>query len=322
MAPPGEFEIIARYFTGHDRRADVLLGIGDDAAVLDTRSDRKLVVAMDSIVEGVHFPTGTQAADIGYRALAVNLSDLAAMGAEPAWMTLSLSMPCADERWLEGFASGLFELARRYDVALVGGDTVRGPLVITVQVGGWVEPDRWLTRSGARPGDVIMISGIPGEAAAGLAVVQQQKGDSEPATLLRERFLRPQPRVQLGRRLRTIATAAMDVSDGVVTDLRKLCAASRCAAELEIDRLPDSLAAAQLFDGEARLRMALAGGDDYELLFTVAPESVAALLPHCDSAPPLTRIGVITPGEGVRCTRAGRPYELATAGYDHFAANP
>src|SRR5690606_17779208 len=169
----GEFELIARFFAKHPARADVRVGIGDDAAVLDTRSDRKLVAAVDTIVEGVHFPTGTGAADIGYRALAVNLSDLAAMGAEPSWFTLSLSLPQSEERWIEQFASGLFELAREHGLELVGGDTVKGPLVVTVQIAGWVESDRWLARKGARPGDAIMISGVPGEAAAGLATLQQ-----------------------------------------------------------------------------------------------------------------------------------------------------
>ena len=165
----------------------------------------------------------------------MNLSDLAAMGAQPSWMTLSLSLPIADESWLAGFATGLFTLADRYGVALVGGDTVRGPSVVTVQIGGWVEPDRWLTRSGARPGDVLFVSGVPGEAAAGLAVVQRHISAGAAADHLRRRFLRPEPRVELGRRLRTIASAAMDVSDGLIVDLSKLCKASRCGARVELD---------------------------------------------------------------------------------------
>lgn len=313
----GEFEIIARYFTRHGSRADVLLGIGDDAAVLDVRAGRKLVVAMDTIVTGVHFPEGTDAADIGYRALAVNLSDLAAMGAEPAWMTLSLSLPRADERWLAGFAAGLFELADRHDVALVGGDTVRGPLVITVQVGGWVEPDRWLTRAGAKPGDRLFISGVPGEAAAGLAVIQRQIASSGSADQLRHRFLRPEPRLALGRRLRSIATAAMDVSDGVLTDLEKLCAASGCGAQLNVDALPISPAMRELFDADTCVEYALAGGDDYELLFTLPAGHPFELAPP--ELPSLTQIGVITEGGGVQCIRRGQPFQLQRTGYDHFA---
>lgn len=316
----GEFEIIARYFAAHDHRADVLLGVGDDAAVLDVRGDRKLVVATDTIVAGVHFPPQTKAADIGYRALAVNLSDLAAMGAEPAWMTLSLSLPSASESWIADFAGGLFELAGRHQVVLVGGDTVRGPLVVTVQLAGWIEPDRWLTRCGAKPGDVLMISGVPGEAAAGLRVIQQQLPLAEAAAHLQQRFLRPQPRVALGRRLRTIASAAMDVSDGLLTDLAKLCAASNCGAQLDVDRLPQSAAMRGLFSADECLDYALAGGDDYEILFTAAPKQAAALTARAGE-PPLTKIGVMTAGQGVQCTRGGAPFTPRRAGYDHFASS-
>jgi thiamine-monophosphate kinase len=234
----GEFDIIAKYFDRRTTRGDVLLGIGDDAAVLSVPADRRLVVAMDTIVEGVHFPQGTAAADIGYRALAVNLSDLAAMGAQPAWMTLSLSAPVSDAAWFEGFSRGLFELAERYHVALVGGDTVKGPLVVTVQIAGIVETDRWLTRAGARPGDLLFVSGAPGEAAAGLAAIQRTLPITSATQQLRQRFVRPEPRVSLGRQLRGIATAAMDVSDGLLTDLDKLTAASGCGARVDVDALP------------------------------------------------------------------------------------
>jgi thiamine-monophosphate kinase len=313
-----EFAIIEKYFTRPGRHPDVLLGIGDDAAVLAVDPQRKLVVAIDTVVEGVHFPHDTAAADIGYRALAVNLSDIAAMGAQPAWMTLSLSMPHADETWLKGFASGLFELADQYGVALVGGDTVRGPMVITVQIAGWVESDAWLTRCGAKPGDLLFISGVPGEAAAGLAVVQRNLASSRSADHLRQRFLRPQPRVELGRQLRTLASAAMDVSDGLLTDLQKLCAASDCGAELNVDELPPSPAMRELFDADACVEYALAGGDDYEILFTAAPER-AALIARSPSQVPVTQIGVVTSGSEVRCVRGGQPFRLQRSGYDHFA---
>jgi thiamine-monophosphate kinase len=317
--PLGEFDIIARYFASHDHRADVLLGVGDDAAVLDVRGDRRLVVAIDTIVEGVHFPRSIDASAIGYRALAVNLSDIAAMGAEPAWMTLSLSLPEASEPWIEGFASGLLELAEQHDVALVGGDTVRGPLVVTIQLAGWVEEDKWLTRAGARPGDLLMISGIPGEAAAGLHVIQQHMPLTETAAQLQWRFLRPRPRVALGRQLRTVATAAMDVSDGLLTDLQKLCAASHCGAVLEIDALPASAAMRELFDEDTTIDYALAGGDDYELIFTLPPDRLPALLAERDPAVPLTTIGIITSGSGVQCKRQGAAFKPRRTGYDHFA---
>lgn len=315
----GEFDIIARYFAGHDHRADVLLGVGDDAAVLDVQGNRRLVVAIDTIVEGVHFPRNIDASAIGYRALAVNLSDIAAMGAQPAWMTLALSLPEAPEPWIAGFASGLLELAEQHDVALVGGDTVRGPLVVTIQLAGWVERDRWLTRSGAQPGDLLMVSGIPGEAAAGLHVIQQHMPLTEAGAQLQWRFLRPRPRIVLGRQLRTIASAAIDVSDGLLTDLQKLCAASHCAAVLDIDALPSSAAMRELFDEDTSIDYALAGGDDYELLFTLPPERLPDLMMQRDPALPLTTIGVITAGSGVECRRQGAAFTPRRTGYDHFA---
>jgi thiamine-monophosphate kinase len=309
----GEFELIARYFARHAPRADVRLGIGDDAAVLDVRGDRKLVAAIDTIVEGVHFPADIDAADIGYRALAVNLSDIAAMGAEPSWFTLSLSLPQSDERWIERFAAGMFELAREHDVALVGGDTVKGPLVITVQIAGWVEPDRWLTRAGAQPGDAIMISGVPGEAAAGLATLQRGMPETPAVRKLRERFLRPTPRVSLGRQLRTIASAAMDVSDGLLTDLDKLCAASACGADIDVDAIPRSAELSATFDEASCVQYALSGGDDYEILFALPPSHVAQL-----ERLGCTRIGVVTADPQVVCRRGGAVFHPERRGYDHF----
>jgi thiamine-monophosphate kinase len=311
----GEFELIARYFAAHDARSDVLLGIGDDAAVLACSPERRLVVAMDSIVEGIHFLSDADPYDIGYRALAVNLSDIAAMGAIPSWMTLSLSLPNAQESWLERFSAGLLELARAHDVALIGGDTVKGPLVVTVQIGGWVETDRWLTRSGACPGDAIFVSGTPGEAAAGLQLLKTRTPRSDVVDFLRDRFLRPAPRIALGRQLRLLASAAMDVSDGLLTDLDKLCAASHCAAQLALESLPASAPMHQLFDHASCVDYALAGGDDYEILFTVPAEAEHLI---ADLSVPCTRIGVITPGKGVECLLNGQTVQIARRGFDHF----
>jgi thiamine-monophosphate kinase len=241
------------------------------------------------------------------------------MGAEPAWMTLSLSLPEASEPWIAGFASGLLELAEQHDVALVGGDTVRGPLVVTVQLAGWVEADKWLTRSGARPGDLVMVSGIPGEAAAGLHVIQQHMPLTEATAQLQWRFLRPRPRIALGRQLRAVATAAMDVSDGLLVDLQKLCAASGCGARLVVDALPHSAAMRELFDADTALDYALAGGDDYELIFTLPPDRLPSLLAQRDPVVQLTNIGTITAGSGVQCERHGAPFVPRRTGYDHFA---
>lgn len=313
--PLGEFELIERYFAQQARRTDVRLGIGDDAAVLDVPADRKLVVAIDTVVEGVHFPLNFDAADVGYRALAVNLSDMAAMGAVPSWMTLSLSMPTSDEQWVARFAAGLFELANEHDVALIGGDTVKGPLVVTVQIGGWVEADRWLTRSGARPGDLIVVSGVPGEAAGGLATLQRSLPSTDATARLQRRFARPTPRIALGRALRNIATSAMDISDGLLTDLDKLCAASRCGASIDVDALPQSADLLATFDRDACVDYALAGGDDYEIICTVPPDTLAQLATFDVKC---TAIGEIKRETGVVCRRGPTAFTAKRRGYDHF----
>jgi thiamine-monophosphate kinase len=314
-----EFELIAKYFNRPTSRGDVRLGVGDDAAVLQVPSDRRLVAAVDTIVEGVHFPVGTDASAIGHRAVAVNLSDMAAMGAEPAWMTLSLSLPSADASWLEGFAAGLYQLADRYSVALVGGDTVRGPLSITIQILGLVETDRWLTRAGAKPGDALFVSGIPGEAAAGLEAILRPQAKSAATDHLIRRFLWPEPRVELGRVLRPLATAAIDVSDGLLADLGHICELSGCAAQLELDLLPRSSATHAVFDAGECERFALSGGDDYELLFTVPSERVLDIEKTIASGIRCTQIGRMVAGSGVTCFRTGQPVTIARAGYDHFA---
>jgi thiamine-monophosphate kinase len=314
----GEFDLIARYFAAHGTRSDLLLGIGDDAAVVESPPHKRLVIAMDTVVEGVHFLTDADPRDVGYRVLAVNLSDIAAMGAIPSWMTLSLSLPRSDEAWVRGFAEGLFELAREHNVALIGGDTVKGPLVVTIQIAGYVESDRWLMRSGARPGDLLFVSGVPGEAAGGLALMKRDGVTAESeaeSEHLRGRFLRPQPRILLGRELRTVASAAMDISDGLLTDLDKLCAASSCGARVQIERLPKSQAMQAMFDQSSCIEYSLAGGDDYELLFTVPSErvdSIAGLSVSC------TQIGEITSDRHVVCELDGKAVNIAHRGYDHF----
>ena len=317
----GEFEVIRRYFSKSTARSDVLLGVGDDAAVLCVPADRRLVVTVDTIVEGVHFPDGTSAADIGYRALAVNLSDLAAMGAQPAWFTLALSIPQAHETWLEGFARGLFDLATRYHLELIGGDTVRGPLVITVQAMGLTPTDGWLTRSGAKPGDALYVSGIPGEAAAGLQVIQTAMPETATSQRLVQRFLRPSPRIELGQALRRVASAAMDISDGLLIDLEKLCAASRCGATVELQSLPYSNPMHDVFDAAACERFALSGGDDYELLFTVPPQQETEFSRLAVDIP-CHRIGRIVSGSGVRCMRDAKEVSVEIRGFDHFVAGP
>jgi thiamine-monophosphate kinase len=318
--PLGEFDIIARYFSRPARRDDVLLGVGDDAALLLPPAGQALVAATDTLVEGRHFLPGTPAAALGHQALAVNLSDLAAMGAEPAWCLLSLSLPQADAGWLESFAEGFYALAARHGVALVGGDTVAGPRVITVEVLGFVPPGEALRRSGARAGDDLYVSGSPGIAAAGLELLRSGAAGFDSADPRVQRFLRADPRLALGRALRGIATAAMDVSDGLLGDLGKLAASSGVGAVVDLEHLPLDGVQAQGAGRESAMHCVLHGGDDYELLFTAPPEAAGRLAGIADAGGcPLHRIGTVVAGAGVTCLREGRPVAMAGQGYDHFA---
>jgi thiamine-monophosphate kinase len=316
-----EFALIERYFRGCGaRRADVALGVGDDAALLRVPAGCELVAATDTLVAGVHFPPDSPPDSIGHRALAVNLSDLAAMGARPAWALLALTLPEADEAWLGEFARGLGELARSHEVALVGGDTTRGPLCITVQLLGYVPAGEALTRGAARAGDVLFVSGTCGDAAAGLAIEQRRlTGPAEARNWLRERFLWPTPRVALGERLRGFASACIDVSDGLLADAGKLASASHVGAELAWSEVPLSEPLATLL-GERRAReLALTGGDDYELCFAVPPHNVARLLMQLP--PPewcYTRIGALRAAPGAVVVRDGTVMEFSHSGYEHF----
>jgi len=315
-----EFELIRRFFTRASADPDVLIGVGDDGAVLRPAPGRDLVQVVDTLVDGVHYPTGLAPVDIGYRAVAVNLSDIAAMGARPRWMTLALTLSEADSEWLAGFAQGMFLAAGAHGVELVGGDTTHGPrTVISVNLTGDVEPGRALTRAGAGAGDIVFVSGNPGEAAAGLGLIQQGGDVTSDAAHLRERFRRPVARIELGARLGSLATAAIDVSDGLYGDVGKLLAASRVGARIDVERLPLSpqlIAVA----GRARAReLALAGGDDYELCFTTPAGAEAAIAGiAAELRVPLTRIGSVVEGSGVTCTERGVDIEFRHPGYLHF----
>lgn len=318
----GEFALIERYFrTCGAQRADVTLGVGDDAALLVQPAGNELVAATDTLVAGVHFPHGSPAASIGHRALAVNLSDLAAMGARPAWALLALTVPDAGEAWLAEFAAGFSALARAHEVALVGGDTTRGPLCVTVQLLGHVPQGTALRRAGARAGDALFVSGTPGDAAAGLALEQGQLQAAQDArSYLRERFLWPKPRVALGERLREYASACIDVSDGLLGDAAKLVNASHAGAALQLEQLPVSEPLLAVL-GDARAReLALTGGDDYELCFAVPPHNLTRLN---DELPPqrwgYTRIGSVRTEAGVVVTHEGTVMEFSHSGYQHFA---
>jgi thiamine-monophosphate kinase len=307
------------------RRGDVELGIGDDAALLRVPERMQLVAALDTMVEGRHFPAGSPPRSIGHRALAVNLSDLAAMGADPAWCLLSLTLPEAREDFLSDFAAGLLELAAAHNVALVGGDTTAGPLAIAVQALGFVDTGTAMRRSGAAAGDLLFVSGTPGDAAAGLRLAMDGTPpslDARHRTALLDRFHFPEPRVALGRALRGIASACIDVSDGLAADAGKLADASGCAALIELERLPLSAALAA-FAGEHARQLALSGGDDYELCFTVPAARVPQLAARlADVKCTATCIGRLEPGSGVMLIADGRRSDQGYTGYDHFAAKP
>ena len=317
-----EFDLIAAYFSGlGSRRGDVALGVGDDAALLAPPAGRNLAVCTDTLVAGVHFPEDAPPGAVGHKALAVNLSDLAAIGAEPAWATLALTVPEVDEDWLSAFARGFGDLARYHQVSLVGGDTCRGPLSVTVQVMGFVPPGRALRRSRAAAGDAVFVSGTLGDAALGLRLWRQHAtAASVDAGWLVERLHRPTPRVSLGIALRDLATACIDISDGLAADLSHVLEASGTGALVDVDRLPLSGAGQRFGGGRSHWRTAISGGDDYELCFTVprsrlhAVDAVASRV-----GVELTRIGTIQPGSGLQLVHADRtPVRLSRSGYRHF----
>ena len=313
-----EFDLVARIRARAGTRADVVLGIGDDAALLQPAPGMQLVVATDTLNAGVHFPGDSAPADLGWKALAVNLSDLAAMGAAPAWCTLSLSLPEADPRWLDAFLDGFVELAAAHAVALVGGDTTRGPLSLCVTAFGQVEAGSALRRDGAQAGDDVWVTGTLGDAAAALAQLQAG-GVADPA--LRARLDRPQPRVACGRALRGIAHACIDVSDGLLQDLGHVCVASGVGATVDVDALPASPAFIARASDETRHGEQATGGDDYELCFTAPAASREAILGMAlRTSTAVARVGRIVAGSGVAALLAdGSAWQPPRAGYSHFA---
>ena len=326
-----EFELISRLLaTTARQREDVVIGPGDDGAVLSVANGQQLVASVDTLVDGVHFLPGTAARDIGWKALAANLSDLAAMGASPAWALLGLTMPKADSAFVDGLAAGFNALAGRYKLCLVGGDTTSGPLTVSITVLGLVPAGKALTRSGAQPGDVIFVTGTLGAGAAGLHCLQPGHADADrllsapgdAREQLIERYLRPLPRVDVGRNLRDVASACIDLSDGLLADLGHLCSASGVGAEIEAARLPRSPALAELFGQAGAIEYALGGGDDYELCFSVPArkaDMLAADLVRAGHA--VSRIGRIVEGTSVRVLgENGRPITPRWRGWEHFGS--
>lgn len=316
-----EFELIEAFFADAQVGPSVDVPIGDDGAVVSPRPGTRLVLVTDALVEGVHFPEGFAAADLGFRTLQVNLSDVAAMGARPRWMTLSLTLREARVAWLRGFSGGLREAAALHGVSLVGGDTTRGgQIVVAVHLIAEIETDAALLRSGARPGDGVFVSGWLGDAAAGLRLLSTGAELDAAGQELAMRFSRPQARVELGRRLLGVASSAIDVSDGFASDLSKLLDASGQAGEVDLSTLPLSDSLRDAFSRKEALGLALEGGDDYELCFTAPRDSEAFLTEIAnDVGVPLTRVGTVTAGTGLRVLDDnGDTVSTATGGYRHF----
>lgn len=313
----GEFDLIKAYFQRPASGRGVVLGVGDDCALLTPTPGQQLAVTTDTLVSGIHFLPDDDPRDLGHKALAVNLSDLAAMGASARWAFLNLTLPSVDEAWLAAFADGLFALADRHGVQLAGGDTTRGPLSFGLTAMGEVPPGAALRRAGARAGDLVCVSGVPGEAGAGLAHRLGQHVLSEGlAETALARLHRPDPRLELGLALRGVATSAIDISDGLAQDLGHVLKASGVGAVLEMARLPSSSVLEALSRSMA-WRHQLSGGDDYELLFTI-PSGARAQL---DTLPtPVTVIGLIESEPGLRLRAPdGSPFILERMGHDHFA---
>lgn len=319
IMPVSEFALIREFFSHCGaERADVPLGVGDDAALLRVPSGQMLVATLDTLVSGVHFLPNVDPEALGHKAMAVNLSDLAAMGAEPAWASLALTLPAADPDWLRAFSRGLCGLARRFGVQLVGGDTTRGPLSVSLQLQGFVPPEAALRRSGAHLGDGVYVTATLGD--AGLALRGLLRGEA-PEPGLRGRLERPEPRIAVGLGLRGVASAAIDISDGLAADLGHLLGASGVGAEVTLRALPLSPPVAAYLEQTGDWDLVVGSGDDYELCFTVPTERVAAVEALSRSlGVAMTRIGRVVAGAALRCIAPeGNLWQPKAAGYDHFA---
>lgn len=308
---PSEFDLIRRHAPPGATRADVLLGSGDDAALLEVPTGKALVATVDTLIAGRHFPANTTAFDIGWKALAVNLSDLAAMGADAAWATVALTMPAEEpetDAWMGDFAAGIQALAEQQGVAIVGGDLTAGPLSVTIQALGVVDPARSLRRDAAREGDLIAVTGTLGDAALALRLLRA--GELVPEAL-QTRLNRPQPRLEQGRALAGVARAAIDISDGLLADLGHVLAASDVGARIDTMQLPMSDDFRRLCPADEQLHMALTGGDDYELCVCLPREAGAI--------EGLTVIGEITQSKGLQLMDSdGHELKMDREGYDHF----
>ncbi len=315
----GEFELINQYFKRSAMCNTVALGVGDDCCLLQPPPGKQLAISVDTLVADVHFPAGGDPEAIAERALCVSLSDLAAMGAEPLWFTLSLTMPEANQAWVAAFSKGIFRVASGYDCELVGGDTTRGPLSVSVQVMGSVEPALAMKRSGAEAGDQVFVTGTLGDGAAALAAFSGTlKADNESFQYLSQRYYHPMPRFKAAQTLAPLTSAAIDISDGLLADLGHICEASGVGARVFVESLPLSSAVKNCAVTRLQHQWALSGGDDYQLCFTVPAARLPKMETLIERGLDATHIGEITEGRGVHCRLVGEPFDIDNKGFNHF----
>ncbi|WP_340681103.1 thiamine-phosphate kinase [Paraglaciecola sp.] len=318
-----EFSIIDTFFKQQShQRKDVLLGIGDDAALTLVPAGQALVTTTDTLIAGVHFLPDAEPRTIARKAVAVNLSDLAAMGAEPAWLSLSISLPAADEAWLGAFSAGIAEMTQFYSIQLIGGDTVQGPLAVTITAQGFVPPEQALLRSKGKPGDFIYVTGTLGDAGLGLDLLLNKTTVRNPehAQFALNRLHNPTPRLLVGTSLRRLANACIDLSDGLISDIRHILQASNCGAMINLDKLPLSLAMRESVEPQRAVNYALSAGDDYELLFTVSDEQKGKLeIAMANTNVCFTCIGQLNGmGNKLEFRLNNNVIDYQSTGYQHF----
>ena len=315
-----EFEIIRRYFESKDLPVSVKLGVGDDGAIIHNDPGKNLVVATDTLVSGVHFPADSSACDIGYRSVVVNVSDIAAMGGKPEWMTLALSLSETNPEWLKGFSKGLFLAADEYSLHLIGWDLTKAEQnIITIQMIGEVDTDAQLLRSNAQPGELLFVSGTLGDAAAGLEQFEKKAALNQYNQYLIERFFRPTARVDIGQAIMDYASSSIDISDGLIGDLKKIMSASDVGALINIEDIPLSKEMLKIYEPKKSQTFALSGGDDYELLFTAPAENLSKIMDISkEKDQKITHIGNITENKNLECRKEGVIYEYQDEGYLHF----
>ncbi|MFT5116567.1 MAG: thiamine-monophosphate kinase [Kiritimatiellia bacterium] len=325
--PLNEFDIIKKYFTRPSTKKSVNKSVGDDCAIVSLAKNKQLVMSMDTLVSARHFPVTATPYQIATRALCTSLSDLAAMGANPLWFTLGLTLPNVDEMWLKSFSEGLFSIANAFDIDLIGGDTTRGPLTVTVQVHGEVDQGKALLRSCAQIGDAIFVTGCLGDGAAGLAMLQNQLPVNKTTrNYLLSRFYAPTPHILAGKSIASFANSAIDISDGLLADAGHIAVASGVGMEINIECLPIAKLVKQVA-ADSCIEWALTGGDDYQLLFTVSPQQLPNVQSLLDQGMiKASHIGEVVDGDGqasngrVSCFLQGAPYDISdlNTGYQHF----